>query len=366
MMMLNFDEINEFIRYEQFNEYFIKHSIYIGVIEYSNYTKVLLPSEHYFNILNKFIEVSEYNDNNFCINQHHINQIGIDLNRFETFSNKVNRICHFNINELKNIKNAFKKCKLQKNIDYVIESRYIDINTSDSINSVKFTLSKIGFNKVIKKFIGLDGYTILITCLSSIIFHYNNYILKWNTLNQNRIKSLRTSIFELSNALNNNTENIINDDDDIIDSQYERMLSNQRKSSLHTPSENSLDDISNKSETSKNTIIQMNKFNLRNTVIPVQQLKFQSARPFAQTFMSMRVSNFDSRSSVPLLEKVSSVEESKDNIEIIKHDNMIQQHINNINSQINDRQSTLSNKLFIINSHIETMMDSISLFDNDT
>ena len=357
-MNLNFDEVNEFIRYEQFNEYFIKKYMHVGIIEYVNYSKSLLPSENYFNILNKLIEISEYNDNNFCINQHYINKIGFDINNNDTFANKINR--HFNrqINELKNIQYTFNKCKLTNNIDYVIESRSL-INIEDSNSHIiKYRLSKLGFIKIIKYYLGINGYSILVTCMSSIIFHYHAYILKWNTLTKTKMNTLSISIKELSEALNSNNQNVIIEDD---------IYSNSKHSSLDTPSENSLDD---KSSNSKNTAISINKFNLlRNTVIPVHQLRYPSNRPFSKTFTPMTVlSPKDSKCSIPILDYDNNVHgsflqpsgASNDN-----HDsfNELIEHKVETDSLINhtiDRKSTLSNKIFVLNQYIEHMINSIS------
>jgi hypothetical protein len=248
---------------------------------------------------------------------------------------------------------------LVNNIDYVIESRYI-INIEDSNSHIiKYRLSKLGFIKIIKYYLGINGYSILVTCMSSIIFHYHAYILKWNTLTKKKMNTLSVSIKELSEALNSNNQNVIIEDD---------IYSNSKHSSLDTPSENSLDD---KSSNSKNTAISINKFNLlRNTVIPVHQLRYSINRPFSKTFTPMIIpSPKDSKCSIPILDYddnnargsfLQPSGASNDN-----HDsfNELIEHTVETDSLINhtiDRKSTLSNKIFVLNQYIEHMINSIS------
>ncbi len=205
-----------FIKFEQYNEYFILKKTDINIIDYLNEVKPLINNGINFNLLNYMINISNLSNTDFNIPVSSLHGYGISLSSSFTFSNKIRKFRDLPIIVNDNIKKGLLKCKLVEHLDFEMIRGSLD---GENIVDIEFYITKEAFYKIILKKIGLHIFQILVESSTKVIYYYNQYRQKYNST---KMDELHKSMINMTNELHKLTQVTVNHTngnyDDIISS----------------------------------------------------------------------------------------------------------------------------------------------------
>lgn len=208
-----------FTLFEQFNEYFLLKEQDINLREYFIYTKKLAPKKLLYEIINILINYSCKYESDFCIPISCISSFGINIDKKETWRNKINKLKKLPINSFDNIKKTLKSYKLKEHIDFeLIRTDVIrDSQFSEHTIPIEYYITRDAFLDLIYKEFGNIFLKQINLFISKVNYYYNEYR---NGMVRLRLSELKGSILNINKEiekLSRLTEEVISSDSDFVE-----------------------------------------------------------------------------------------------------------------------------------------------------
>ena len=368
-----------FIKFEQYNEYFILKKMDINIIDYMREVKPLISQGINFNLLNYLINISNLSNSEFNIPVSSLYGYGITLNDDFTLHNKWKRFKNEPINPNDNIKKSLKKCKLKEHIDF--EMIRGSIENEHPLVDIEYYITKEAFYKIIIKKIGAHVFKIMVESSTKIIFYYNHYRQKYNST---KMDELHKSMINMTNELHKLTQQTVNHtngnyDEDIISTDSnlpDIVMPNDYLNNIYQISSNNEIDINdyNSDKSSEFSIsseidimespipmIESINSNLKHSLDEIKNLRHTIT---TQTRLSDLAYTFldNERRTVAKTElcNINTKHLSKYNKDILNIHKSFKDVINGVNS---NRLKVVNNSFITINENINSIIDSIEFSD---